>query len=58
MELLKQKLQSFHFNALIQGDKCVVYEDLNIKVGCIRTVTAEKGAIVAQFKIFVRNHNQ
>ena len=35
-QLLIQKLQSFHINSLLQGDKCVVYEDVNIKIGCIR----------------------
>ena len=60
-ELLKQKLSSFHLNALLQGDKCVIYEDVNIKIGCIRSLTFEQkptqNSVLCQFKIFLRNHN-
>jgi hypothetical protein len=56
-QMLLAKLQSFHINSLLQGDKCVVYEDVNIKIGCVRQILYANGRINSLIKLFLRNHN-
>jgi hypothetical protein len=36
----------------------VIYEDVNVKIGCIRKVTPSQSGFQCAFKIFMRNHNQ
>jgi len=46
---------------LIQGEKCVIYEDVNAKIGLVRKYNPPQGPngeIKCQFKVFFRNHNQ
>jgi hypothetical protein len=59
-ELLKRKLKTFYLNSLVQGDKCVIYEDLNLKVGCIRQISLNPQAdtLLCSFKIFLRNQSK
>lgn len=56
-EVFRAKLLNFHINALIQGEKCIIYEDVNVKVGCVRNLVTKNRVLCAKFKIFVRNHN-
>ena len=32
----------FHMNSLLQGQKSVVYEDVNVKIGLIRNIVLPK----------------
>ena len=57
-EVFRAKLLNFHINALIQGEKSIIYEDVNVKVGSVRKLVTKAKVLGVKFKIFVRNHNQ
>ena len=64
---VRQKLHTFLLNSIAQGDRSVIYEDNNVKVGLIRAVSelevpgSARGPpglnrrFVVRFKVFVRN---
>ena len=56
-DLMKQKLHIYHINSLLQGDKSVVYEDVNLKIGCVRQIQKQPGLIQVGLKLFIRNQN-
>lgn len=64
---MRLKLQTFLLNSIAQGERSVIYEDNNVKIGLIRAISEVEAPgsargppglnrrFVVRFKVFIRN---